>query len=93
MCTGKVIQRALVTNWILYGTYDKDLFLNTTIYEVDFPNKDVKEYAKNIITENMIKQVDSDGYSLTMIKGIINYKRDDVVAIPKTNVYVLTNQY
>ena len=37
-------------------------------------------------------QVKSDGLSLTMIKVIIEYKRDNAVAIPKSHLYVITNQ-
>ena len=40
----------------------------------------------------MLTQVDSDGYSLTMMKGIIDYKRDDSVAIPKSDMYVVTKR-
>jgi hypothetical protein len=55
-------------------------------YEVEFPNGDVKEYAANIIAENMLTQVDSDGYySLTMMKAIIDYKKDNAVAVPKSH--------
>ena len=61
------------------------------IYEVDLPNGYVKEYAANIFTNQMLRQVESNGYSLKMIMGIINYNRDDVVAIPKSNIHVITN--
>ena len=42
------------------GTNDENLFLNTMIYEVGFPNTDFKEYAANRIAENMLTQVDPD---------------------------------
>ena len=38
----------------------------------------------------MSTQVDSEGYSLTMIKAIINYERDDSVAVPKSDGHVVT---
>ena len=72
---GKVIQHALVTDRTLAGTYYENPFLNTTIYEVEFPNGEVKEYAAKIIANNMLTQVDSYGFYLTMMKGIIDYKR------------------
>ena len=53
----KVIQFALGTGGTVAGTYDSNLFLNTIIYEVYFPNGDAKEYAENIIYENMLTQV------------------------------------
>ena len=70
------------------GTYDNKPWLNTMIYEVKFPDGQVKEYSANIIAENMLTQVDADGYSLTMMEGIIDYKCDDAVAIPKSDAYV-----
>jgi hypothetical protein len=61
MSVGKVIQRALGPNGTVAGTYDENPFLNTIIYEVEFPNGDVKEYAANIIAKNMLTQVNPDG--------------------------------
>jgi hypothetical protein len=91
MSVGKVIQRALGPDETVAGTYDENPFLNTMIHKVEFPDGDVKEYAANIIAENMLTRVDSDDYSLTMMKGIINYKRDDAVAVPKSDMYVITS--
>ena len=71
---------------------DDNPFLNTIIYEVEFPDGQVKDYAANAIAENMLTQVDSDGFALTMMDGIIDYKRDDAVAIPKSNAYVVTQR-
>ena len=92
MSVGKVIQRALGPDGEVAGSYDENPFLNTMIYEVEFPNGDIKEYAANIIAENMLTQVDLDGYSLTMMKGIIDFKRDDAVAVPKSDMYVVTSR-
>ena len=70
--------------------YDDNPFLNTIIYEVEFPDGQVKDYAANVIAENMLTQVDSDGFALTMMDGIINYERDDAVVIPKSDAYLVT---
>ena len=40
----------------------------------------------------MLIQVDSGGYSLTMINYIIDYERDDSVAVPKSDGYVVTKR-
>ena len=40
----------------------------------------------------MLRQVNSYGYSFTMMKGTIDYKRDNVVSIPKRYMYVVTNR-
>jgi hypothetical protein len=63
---------------------------NTMVYEVEFPDGQVREYAANIIAENMLTQVDSKGYSLTLMDAIVDYKRDKAVAIPKSEMYVVT---
>ena len=61
---------------------------NTMIYEVEFP--ELKEYAANVIDENMLTQVDSDGFSLTMLEGIIHYRKDESLAVSKTVEYLTT---
>ena len=38
------------------------------IYEVEFQDGDVKDYAANIVTENILTHEYSDGYSLKIIK-------------------------
>ena len=40
----------------------------------------------------MITQVNSDVYSLTMMNIIINYNRYGAVAIPKSDIYIVTNK-
>jgi hypothetical protein len=72
------------------GTYDENLIPNMMICGIDFPNRDIKEYAANIIAKNMLTQVNLDRYSLKMMKGIINYKRHNAVAVPKNAKYVVT---
>jgi hypothetical protein len=62
------------------------------MYEVEFPDGKIKEYAANIIAENMLSQVDSEGYSLTLLDTIVDYKKDEAVAIPKSEMHVITNR-
>jgi hypothetical protein len=58
------------------------------IYEVKFPNGQCKEYAANIIAENMLTQVDSDGFSITMMEAITDYRKDEAIA--ENNKYIRT---
>eukprot|EP00957_Ditylum_brightwellii_P066875 5075546-Ditylum_brightwellii.AAC.1 len=60
MRVGKVTQHAIGPNGTITGTYDDNPMMNTIIYNVEFPDKQVHEYAANIITENMLTQVNSD---------------------------------
>eukprot|EP00957_Ditylum_brightwellii_P097719 7442069-Ditylum_brightwellii.AAC.1 len=62
------------------------------IYDVEFPDRQVREYAANIIAENMLTQVDSDGYTKTLMESIVDYKKDGAVAVVKNNMYVVTPQ-
>jgi hypothetical protein len=70
MTVGKVTKRALGPNGTVAGTHDENPCLNSMIYEVEFPDGQLKEYAANVIAGNMLTQVDSDGYSLTMMEAI-----------------------
>ena len=40
------------------------------MYEVELVDGRIKEYGANIIAENMLTQVDSDGFSLALMEGI-----------------------
>jgi hypothetical protein len=91
MSTGKVTQRALEPDGRTAGTYDDNPILNSIIYEVEFPDGQVKEYTANVIAENMLTQVDSDGYLTTILKDIIDYRKDEAVAVPKADKYVYTS--
>ena len=47
------------------------------VYEVDFDDGLTKEYAANIITDNIYQQVDREGRKFTTIEGIIDHRQDD----------------
>eukprot|EP00957_Ditylum_brightwellii_P095417 7267982-Ditylum_brightwellii.AAC.1 len=38
----------------------------------------------------MLTQVDSDGYTKTLIESIVDYKKDEIIAVAKNNMYVVT---
>jgi hypothetical protein len=42
-----------------------------------FPDGELKEYAANILAENMLSQVDHEGHNILQMKDIIDYKRDE----------------
>ena len=88
--SGKVIKRAFSLDGKVVGKYDDNPYLNSIMYEVELADGRIKEYGANIIAENMLTQVDSDGFSLTPMEGIINYKCDYSIATPKTEKYITT---
>ena len=90
MTMGKVTRRSLDVDGRMTGTYRDSPFLNTITYDVEFPDGQVKEYGANIIAENMLTQVDLDGYSLSLMDSIIDHQRDPSQAIPMEDKYIMT---
>ena len=90
--SGKVTKLVFGPDGKVAGKYDDNPYLNSIMYEVKLGDGRIKEYGANIIAENMLTQVDSDGFSLSLMEGIIDYKRDDSVAIPKTDKYIATSR-
>ena len=90
--SGKVIKRVFGPDGKVAGKYDDDPYLNSIMYEVKLADGRIKEYGANIIAENMLTQVDSDGFSLALMEGIIDYKHDDSIAIPKADKYITTGR-
>ena len=43
----------------------------------------------NIIVENILSQVDSEGFSTTMIELIVNYEVDPTVTVTDEDKYVV----
>eukprot|EP00957_Ditylum_brightwellii_P187507 14279826-Ditylum_brightwellii.AAC.1 len=72
------------------GSYHDNPMLNFTPYEVEFPDIEVKEYAANMIAENMLTQVDYEGFTTTVMEGIINHDRDEIAAVHIRDKYVKT---
>ena len=90
MAMGKVARRSLDADGRTTGTYHDNPLLNTITYDVEFPNGQVKEYGANIIAENMLTQVGSDGYSLSLMDLIIDHQRDPSQAIPMEDKHITT---
>ena len=90
--SGKVIKRAFGPDGKVAGKYDDNPYLNSIMYEVELTDGRIKEYRANIIAENMLTQVDLDGFSLALMEGIIDYKCDDSIAIPKADKYITTGR-
>ena len=90
--TAKVVQRSLGPDGRTAGEYDDNPILNSVVYDVEFPDGTIREYAANIIAENMLTQVDSEGFSLTMMEGIIDYRKDAATAVSKDDQWVVTRR-
>ena len=62
--SGKVIKQAFGPDGNVAGKYDDNPSLNTIMYEVELADGRIKESGANIIAENMLTQVDSNGLQL-----------------------------
>ena len=74
------------------GRYDSNPFLNTLTYGVGFPDGEVREYAVNIIAENILSQVDLEGFSIIHLKSIVDLAKDDSV-VNISSLYCTTKQF
>ena len=87
---GKVKGRSISDDGRVTGTYDDNPILNSIVYDVEFPDGQIKEYAANILAENMLAQVDLDGHTTLLLKEIVDYKMDPTKAVPITDKYLVT---
>jgi hypothetical protein len=71
------------------GTFDENPFLNSVIYDVEFPDGEIKHYSANIIAENMYSHVDADGFQSNLLNSILDFKKDET-AIAREDMYVQT---
>eukprot|EP00957_Ditylum_brightwellii_P136417 10404647-Ditylum_brightwellii.AAC.1 len=79
----KVKRRALGPDGRTAGLYHDNPMLNSTVYKVEFADREVKECAANVIAENIPAQVDYERFTITMMEIIINDDRDENTAVHK----------
>ena len=85
----RIIGRAVDPGGQSVGTYNENPILNTITYDVEFPDGEVKEYAANVIAENLLSQVDSEGFTLQVFDSIQDYQKD-VSALESQDLYLVT---
>ena len=73
MCRAKVTDRTLDENGRAIGTHNDNVCLNTSIYDVEFPDGEVKACAANLIAENLLNQCDDDKYTLQTLDTLIDH--------------------
>ena len=72
----KDLRKSVDENGQVIGAHNDNPLLNTLVYDVEFPDGDVKKYAANLIAENVLSQVDPNGYYKNTMKAILDHKRD-----------------
>eukprot|EP00957_Ditylum_brightwellii_P122403 9333716-Ditylum_brightwellii.AAC.1 len=78
---GRVKRRTLGPDGRTAGSYRDNPMLNFTVYEVEFSDGKVKEYEANVITKNMLMQVDFEEFTTSMIIGIMDHNRDETTVV------------
>lgn len=89
LAMGKVKGRSIGDHGKTMGVYHENPILNSIIYDVEFPDGQVKEYAANILAENMLSQVDIDGHSKLLLNQIVDYQKESS-AVPMEDKYLVT---
>ena len=69
------------------GSPDENPILNTLIYDVEFPDGNIKKYSANVIAVNVIVNCYSEGYYSSMMACILDHKRDGYALIITENIY------
>jgi hypothetical protein len=80
---GKVIQRARGEEENPIGRHHQNPLMDTRIYEVEFSDGQVLEYAANVIAENLYSQVDEEGHHQVMLDEIVNHKSEKSAVLPE----------
>lgn len=83
----KVVRRAVDSEGRQIGQANENPMLNTLVYECEFEDGTVKEYAANVIAQNIYAQSDPDGWHHRLAMKIIDHKSDGT-AIPKSDKYI-----
>lgn len=75
----------------LIGVKDDNPILSTALYDVAFPDGTVKQYAANIIADNMFAQVDESGHSYLLLDSITDHRSNDDAVRTKDQYMILKN--
>jgi hypothetical protein len=89
MRAARVIGRSKGPDGSVKGSFNTNPILNTRIYDVMFPDGAVQQYSANIIAENMLSQVDAEGYRYQMVDYIMDHRKDGR-AIEKADGYAIS---
>ena len=57
---------------VIVGPFDENPKLNSIVHDVEFSDGQVKDHASNVIAENMLTRVDSEGFLLILINSMVD---------------------
>ena len=87
----KVIRRNVDSNGQVLGYYKEIPMLNTILYDVQFPYGAIQTYSANLVAENILTQVDADGYHNKLLEGLLDHYKDKR-AVEKKDQWIVTKR-
>ena len=76
MESATVISRSKTYDGMDIENYNPNPELDTRVYDVMFPDGAIEQYASNIIAQNILNQVDSEGRHYQLFDKIIGHRTD-----------------
>ena len=86
-----VVGRHMDEDGNLVGRSDENAILSMAVYDVAFPDGAVKQYAANIIADNMYAQVNEDRHSYLMLDAITGHRKNDDTVKASDQYMILKN--
>ena len=86
---GTVIRRSTDAKGRVIGSYNDNPLLNTVVYDVQFDDGTIKEYAANVIAENIWMETDAEGYHSRAALKIVGHKSTGE-AVKMSDKYIVT---
>jgi hypothetical protein len=71
------------------GKANSNPLLDTRLYEVEFPDGDIREYAANVIAESIYSRVDDEGRHHLLLEAVVDHIKDDT-AVPIDDGYIVS---
>ena len=72
------------------GENNSNQILDSRIYELEFPDRSIEEFAVNLLSDNLFIQADSDGWDTGIIDEIIGIRKDPSTAVAKWDETFIT---
>ena len=83
----KVVRRSIERYGNIIGDLDKTPILHSLVYDIEFTDSTVKQYAANFIAENLLSQVDTNVYhSQYLDKILVHEKMGNALSSKDSNV-------
>ena len=73
---GKVIKRVRYDDTVA-GEGNYNSMHGNSLYEAEYPDGKTEQLSANIIAENMMSQVDSEGHRYQVLTEVTDHKKDD----------------